>query len=134
MFSFRYFQTTFSGGNILLEVSPKWGVFCKGGFKITTKVEGKWKLQRLLNLYGYMDCISGIWDKTSRDALKNLYKRESLKINHNGNWSVEVLQDLKRGNYIISNPITILLSFAEEIILSRGQNLFGFTAVESSEK
>ena len=54
---------------------------------------------QVLNLYGYMDAFSGIWDKTSRDALKNLYKRE-LKINHNGNWSVEVLQDLKKSKTI----------------------------------
>ena len=89
-------QTTFSGGNIS---GGKIGSNSKD--KITTKVDilnanpQIVETQRLLNLYGYMDAFSGIWDKTSRDALKNLYKRE-LKINHNANWSVEILQDLKK--------------------------------------
>ena len=140
-------QTTFSGGNIS---GGKIGSNSKD--KITTKVDilnanpQIVETQRLLNLYGYMDAFSGIWDKTSRDALKNLYKRE-LKINHNGNWSVEVLQDLKK-RQLITIPLQGPSSFAEEIVnigqldfwdkskMKTGKYRagdFGFTAVESSE-
>ena len=111
-------QTTFSGGNIS---GGKIGSNSKD--KITTKVDilnanpQIVETQRLLNLYGYMDALSGIWDKTSRDALKNLYKRE-LKINHNGNWSVEVLQDLKK-RQLITIPLQGPSSFAEEIVKSK---------------
>lgn len=102
--------------------------------------------QRLLHLYGYLDALSGKWDRASRDSLRNFFKRE-LNISHDGRWSEEVLKKLKN-RQLIRFPLLGDSSFAEEVVdigqldfLDESKMItgkykagdFGFTAIESSE-